>query len=426
MWTRLTRSHRRAAYTAATFHRRRALLVTHSANLYPLASSMSTMSTAALPTSKPSNLPSQLTALCMSHTHFQAFQGNPLNKLHLHRKDERHIESLQSHPSARFLVLNTRLQPLLRTLPALPAAPTTATSASPTAPLASIRTPLSTRAVITWLTAEQLSTVLSQSPIVVLLGQVDNEAPIAATVTSSGELVETGVHSQSVAVNDGSLEEDAPYHAVLLQSEAQSSQLIASLPNTADSSYAHHDLRLSLPSLNYTDASILAQARALLEWHQSSLYCGRCGSHTQSLEGGAKRQCTAPPPLKTRSSTVPILRQPEQQCSGHVLRPHTVSSHRLCHNHSDSIQRRQPRTARSKERVPSRSVHVSGWLPGGRRDAGGGSEARSVGGERSVCERSPLLRVAAVAVLRRPVDGRLLRSGRPSHHAEQDQASPTE
>ena len=269
---------------------------------------MSTTSSTAAPTSKPSNLPAQLTDMCMSHTHFQAFQGNPLNKLHFHRKDEAHMQAQQTYPQARFLILNTRLQPLLRTLPALPppAAPTTP---PPTASLASIASPLSTRAVITWFTAEQLSSggaggggVLSQSPIVVLLGQVENEAPIAATVTATGELIETGTQSQGVR-NDGSLEEDVPYHAILLQSDAQSSALLASLPSTSDSSYGYHDLRMSLPSLNYTDASILAQARALLEWHQSSLFCGRCGSATISLEGGAKRQCTAPPPLKRAPTT---------------------------------------------------------------------------------------------------------------------------
>ena len=305
MWTRLAHIHRHAFRTTATSHRcrRRALLdTTTAASISRRPSGMSTMSLSTA--SRPSQLPSQLTAMCMSHTHFQAFQGNPLNKLHLHRKDEQHIQSLQSHPAARFLVLNPRLQPLLRTLPALPA--TASSSASPTASLASIRTPLSKRAVITWLTAEQVSSVLSQSPIVVLLGQVDNEAPIAATVTAAGELVETGTQSDGAA-NDGSLEENVPYHAVLLQSEAQSSHIIAALPSTADSSYAHHDLRLSLPSLNYTDASILAQARALLEWHQSSLFCGKCGSPTQSLEGGAKRQCTAPPPPKrsTTATTAP-------------------------------------------------------------------------------------------------------------------------
>ena len=256
-----------------------------------------------------SSLPAQLTALCMARTHFQAFQGNPLNKLHLHRKDEQHIAALQQLKAARFLVLNPRLQPLLRTLPIPPSAPSALASSSPTASLASVRTPPTSRSVVTWLTGEQLSSVLSQSPIVVLLGQVDNEAPIAATVTASGELVETGSRAgqkQQGAPNDGSLEEDAPYHAVLLQNEAQSAEIVAALSSTADSPYAYHDLRLSLPALNYTDASILAQARAILEWHQSSLHCGKCGSATKSLEGGAKRQCTAPPPPKRGSSNAPV------------------------------------------------------------------------------------------------------------------------
>ena len=305
MWTSLTRLHRRNNLCTTTALRcRRALLGSTSLTFYPHTFSTSIMSSSlSTNASKPSSLPCQLSDMCMSHTHFQAFQGNPLNKLHLYRKDESHIQSLQSHPSARFLVLNPRLQPLLRTLPALPPSSALASSASPTSSLAPIRSALSSRNVITWFTGEQLSSVLSQSPIVVLLGQVDNEAPIAATVTASGELRETGGLSQRGPSNDGSLEEDAPYHAVLLQNEAQSTQLLDSLPSAVDSSYGHHDLRMSLPSLNYTDASILAQARALLEWHQSSLYCGKCGTATQSLEGGAKRQCTAPPPPSRRSNT---------------------------------------------------------------------------------------------------------------------------
>ena len=191
MWKRLTTYRHIVCHTATTARpqRYRPLLSHSSASFYPRTVAIAAMSTTSA--SKPSSLPAQLTDMCMSHTHFQAFQGNPLNKLHFHRKDEQHMQKLQALPAARFLVLNTRLQPLLRTLPALPAAVGPATP-PPTASLATIRTPLSTRAVITWFTSEQLSSVLSHSPIVALLGQVDNEAPIATTVTAAGELVRDG------------------------------------------------------------------------------------------------------------------------------------------------------------------------------------------------------------------------------------------
>ena len=304
MWTRLTYVRHFAFRTTPAAGCRLPLLSRTRDILCPRLSATSAMSTMSASTaSKPTSLPAQLTDMCMSHTHFQAFQGNPLNKLHLHRKDEQHIQSLQSRPSARFLILNPRLQPLLRTLPALPAPPPTPSHPPPTAQLSSIRAPLPTRAVITWFSSAQLTGVLAGQPIVALLGQVDNEAPIAALVTVGKEVVEAGGAGSGGIVNDGSLEEDVPYHAIVLQTDAQGTELLGSLPSTSDSSFGFHDLRMSLPALNYTDASILAQARALLEWHQSSLFCGRCGSPTISLEGGAKRQCTAPPPPKRPSNT---------------------------------------------------------------------------------------------------------------------------
>ena len=267
----------------------------------------------------PPSLPAQLTSMAMSNTHFQAFQGNPLNKLHLHRKDEAHIASLTTVPRARFLLLSSKLQPLLRTLPALPPSPPSSTIASSLLP--PVGFPLSTRAVIAWLTLPQLTALglplvppTPTSPLTLLLGQVDNEAPIAKTVTTAGHVIPSGdppttstptsslsapPTSSPLPPNDGSLEEDAPYHAVLLPDHLRPTVLshLSSLPSPtpSPSTYDFHELRSALPLLNYTDASILAQARALMEWHQSALVCGKCGSPTISLEGGGKRQCTAPP-----------------------------------------------------------------------------------------------------------------------------------
>lgn len=42
------------------------------------------------------------------------------------------------------------------------------------------------------------------------------------------------------------------------------------------------------------EASIVAYARAMVIWHSNHLHCGRCGSPTESTEGGHSRQCVNP------------------------------------------------------------------------------------------------------------------------------------
>jgi NAD+ diphosphatase len=49
-----------------------------------------------------------------------------------------------------------------------------------------------------------------------------------------------------------------------------------------------------MPWLSVQAAGILAQSRALCDWHNSNLHCGKCGSTTFSIEGGGKRKCSAP------------------------------------------------------------------------------------------------------------------------------------
>eukprot|EP00878_Enallax_costatus_P025079 GHUV01026800.1.p1 GENE.GHUV01026800.1~~GHUV01026800.1.p1 ORF type:complete len:293 (+),score=63.59 GHUV01026800.1:344-1222(+) len=52
------------------------------------------------------------------------------------------------------------------------------------------------------------------------------------------------------------------------------------------------DLRLLLPTLSLDAAAIAGQAVALSQWHQTHMFCNRCGNRTVPTEGGSRRRCT--------------------------------------------------------------------------------------------------------------------------------------
>ncbi|MFW6340067.1 MAG: NAD(+) diphosphatase [Wenzhouxiangella sp.] len=52
------------------------------------------------------------------------------------------------------------------------------------------------------------------------------------------------------------------------------------------------DLRRFGPLLDGRDANLLAYARAMVHWHRTHRYCGRCGAPTISIHGGHRRQCS--------------------------------------------------------------------------------------------------------------------------------------
>jgi NADH pyrophosphatase NudC (nudix superfamily) len=82
--------------------------------------------------------------------------------------------------------------------------------------------------------------------------------------------------------------------------------------NEVDAEKEFPDMRLIAPTIKFNDAAILAQvrhnckkiitdpltadfsmqARAYFEWHARHVYCGTCGSKTESHEGGSRRKCT--------------------------------------------------------------------------------------------------------------------------------------
>jgi len=53
------------------------------------------------------------------------------------------------------------------------------------------------------------------------------------------------------------------------------------------------DLRSICPNLSVPDTGILAQAKAILQWHHSHRFCSTCGVETQMSDGGYRRHCVA-------------------------------------------------------------------------------------------------------------------------------------
>jgi NAD+ diphosphatase len=56
---------------------------------------------------------------------------------------------------------------------------------------------------------------------------------------------------------------------------------------------AFADIRAVAAMLDARDAALMAHARGLMYWHRRHQYCGVCGAKTASLDGGARRMCTA-------------------------------------------------------------------------------------------------------------------------------------
>jgi len=53
------------------------------------------------------------------------------------------------------------------------------------------------------------------------------------------------------------------------------------------------DLRSICPNLSVPDTGILAQGKAILQWHHSHRFCSYCGVETTMVDGGYRRHCGA-------------------------------------------------------------------------------------------------------------------------------------
>jgi NAD+ diphosphatase len=72
------------------------------------------------------------------------------------------------------------------------------------------------------------------------------------------------------------------------------SHLAAPLDDIAIPEAKTGDLRDLASVLPHGESAMLAQARALIQWHASHKFCAKCGSKTESREGGHVRVCLNP------------------------------------------------------------------------------------------------------------------------------------
>jgi NAD+ diphosphatase len=190
---------------------------------------------------------------CSLNKNFQCFQGNPLNRLNLHRKS---IQDIVQHSQSRFLSYR-QLKILFNQENKQPV----------------------------WLTYKFLFD--------------EQKLPI-----DQCEVVLLGIGSRSIVDRPSSLTNT---ESTKIDNKLLNKYLLASEPTPDEYIYfalsippsfadklpgTYMDLRPLLPQLSVIDAAICGQGRALLDWHASYQYCGKCGSSTIALEGGTRRKCT--------------------------------------------------------------------------------------------------------------------------------------
>ncbi len=193
---------------------------------------------------------------CSANQNFQCFQGNPLNRLNIHRKS---LQDIIQHSQSRFLPFR-QLKLLFNQEKNQPV----------------------------WLTHEIL---------------FDNKNEQKLTIDQC-EFVLLGIGARSIAdrpstlttINEPTKIDSQLLSKFLLASEPTPDEYIyfalsipTDFPETLPGTYM--DLRPLLPQLSVIDAAVCGQGRALLDWHASFQYCGKCGSSTTSLEGGTRRKC---------------------------------------------------------------------------------------------------------------------------------------
>lgn len=188
------------------------------------------------------------------------FSGSPLNRVSFLRGDHAFLSAAFSHPTAKFVLLDSNLSPLAKDPTQL--AYVERTDVEPLTGLEPFK-----KTEQEW-TSEYNSDVTF--PVILFLGideknKTDFEwkdykgAPyFAVDVTPKGSIAET---AKSVV------------EAVKAKSGA---------------SFLEGTRHLSL---NAPEAAIYAQARALLDWNARNPFCGGCGQATLSVNAGTKRAC---------------------------------------------------------------------------------------------------------------------------------------
>ena len=101
----------------------------------------------------------------------------------------------------------------------------------------------------------------------------------------TGELVRPLLHADTITIFLGE-HRNAAHFAIDISSQAdpERSGPLAGLGTFAD-------LRTVAEEIDPTDASILAQAKSMIDWHQRHRYCANCGNPTELSDAGYKRSC---------------------------------------------------------------------------------------------------------------------------------------
>lgn len=193
---------------------------------------------------------------CSSNKNFQCFQGNPLNRLNLHRKS---LQDIVKHSQSRFLPYH-QLKVLFDQEKKQPI----------------------------WLSHEFLFENNEQKLTIdqcelVLLGigsRLLADRPSTSTTVNEPTKIDSQLLSKFLLASEPTSDEYI-YFALSIPTDFANK-----LPGT------YMDLRPLLPQLSVSDAAICGQGRALMDWHGSYQYCGKCGTPTISLEGGTRRKCT--------------------------------------------------------------------------------------------------------------------------------------
>ncbi|XP_062077990.1 nudix hydrolase 19, chloroplastic isoform X2 [Humulus lupulus] len=103
----------------------------------------------------------------------------------------------------------------------------------------------------------------------------------------------TEINGDSLVYLGSQADEDIVYWAIDVSEEAKL------VPELGSLRFSFVELRTLMVATDWADANAMGQlavaghARALLEWHSTSNFCGRCGEKTVPKEAGRRKQCSS-------------------------------------------------------------------------------------------------------------------------------------
>ncbi|KAM6553520.1 hypothetical protein CsatB_014282 [Cannabis sativa] len=103
----------------------------------------------------------------------------------------------------------------------------------------------------------------------------------------------TEINGDSLVYLGSQAEDDVVYWAIDVSEEAKL------VPELGSLRFSFVELRMLMVATDWADSNAMGQlavaghARALLEWHSTSNFCGRCGEKTIPKEAGRRKQCSS-------------------------------------------------------------------------------------------------------------------------------------